>query len=165
MQRPFVNTTLPLELWTEVEKYRQTQRDYAPTGAVPAYLGTYLQYLERFLRQEIQMYITSCEGLRILSIRRIRPEYAHIRGIAVTQWGDESVFILRIYRKDVPRLAKELEEMSLGQREDIAFKGSRIARIDPPSIGLLVFGSYRPSVVQYCREVIEAVARAMALIV
>ena len=169
---------LPPELWLEVKKYRQIQRDYAPIGAVPAYQGTYFEYLEGFrpLRQEIQRYITSCEGLKIRKIRRVRPEYVLIRGVAVTQWGDEAVFLLRIYRKDISRLAKELEEMVLGQRDNILFKESEniyVARIYPPSIGMLVFPrpewsaswSHRPPVVQYCREVIEAITEAMRLVI
>ena len=158
--------TLPPELQKEVTKYRRAQGDIAPTGAVPAYPGTYLEYLQGMydLRRDIQLYATSCGGA--MKDVQVTPTKWNINlyGKALDPRGVSYEFSIAIDKKDIPRIIEELEGVAQGMRHHVAIsyvEGGTIIRRLAPGVGIILGRQWQdfatPTMLAYCRELVEAI--------
>lgn len=96
--------------------------------------GGYLKHLPLELHGEIRKFqrghYPKCDPL--LFVGSLTPEGDHvtIRGIALTQLGTHQPFALPVYDRDIPLLARELEDLELGGPGPMVFYRRSGSHID-----------------------------------
>lgn len=161
-----MHSALPSELQKEIAKYRRAQRDIAPTGAVPAYPGTYLEYLGGMydLRRAIQLYTTSCGGaMRDIQLTTKRSEIS-LYGKALDPRGVSYEFNIYIDKRQIPRIIEELEGVAQGTRHHVTIsyaEGGTLIRRLAPGVGIVPGRQWKdaatPTILAYCRELVEPI--------